>query len=42
MSSALYEELDVAVDAMLRSHASNVEPLDPTVDELLAVANLVA
>lgn len=41
MSSALYEELDVAVEAMLRSHATNVEPLDPTVDELLAVANLL-
>jgi TonB family protein len=40
-SQALYEEFDLAVDAMLRSHASNVEPLDPTVDELLAVANFL-
>lgn len=40
-SSALHEELDIAVDAMLRSHTSNVEPLDPEVDELLAVAHVL-
>ena len=40
-SQALYEELDIAVDAMLRSHTSSVEQLDPTVDDLLAVAKLL-
>jgi len=40
-SSALYEELDSAVDAMLRGHANHAEPLDLTVDDLLAIGKLL-
>jgi TonB family protein len=40
-SHAVYEELDVAVSAMLRSRTNNVEPLDPTVNDLLTVADLL-